>query len=135
LLRHRTASIITIAVCEQVTKYVGSWICLTFKNWRNMSGYTDHHAFVGLGLSHLVPNADCCVIAGVYTGLENHAPTAIMSQASLNAHIVKLFGGIVFIIILEIILNIQERQPASSTAKKWNSLFTQCQKSYTARIQ
>jgi hypothetical protein len=91
-----------------------------------MSGYADSHAFVGLGLSHLVPKAYCCVIVGIYTGLENHVVTAIMSQASLNAQIVKLFGAIVFIIILEIIileriLNIQKRQPASSTARNMES--------------
>jgi hypothetical protein len=86
-----------------------------------MVGYTDHHASVGLGFSHLVPNADCCVIMGIYTGLENHVITAFMSQASLNPQIVKLFGGIVFIIILERILNIQERQPASSTARNLES--------------
>jgi hypothetical protein len=66
-----------------------------------MSGYMGHHAFVGLGLSHVVPNTDCLVIVGIYTGLENHVITAIMSQASLKAQIVKLFGGIVSIIILE----------------------------------
>jgi hypothetical protein len=86
-----------------------------------MTGYTDHHAFVGLGVSHLVPNADCCVSVGIYTGLENQVVTAIMSQASLNAQILKLFGGIVLIIILERILNIQERHPASSTARKLES--------------
>jgi hypothetical protein len=69
----------------------------------------------------LAPKADCCVIVGIYTGLENHVITAIMSQASLNAQIVKLFGGIVLIIILERISNIQERQPASSTARNLES--------------
>jgi hypothetical protein len=121
LLRQSIVFAITIAACEQVTKYGGSWLCLTFKNWRNMPGYMDHHAFVGLGLSHLVPNADCCVIVGIYTGLENHFVTAIMSQASLNAHIVKLFGGTVSIIIFERILDIQERQLASSTSRNLES--------------
>jgi hypothetical protein len=68
-----------------------------------MSGYMSHHAFVGLRLSALVPKADCCVIVGLYTGLENHVVIATMSQASLNAQIVKLFGGTVFIIILELV--------------------------------
>jgi hypothetical protein len=86
-----------------------------------MSGFMGHHAFVGLGFSHLVPKADCCVIVGIYTGLEDHVVTDIMSQASLNVQIVKLFGGIIFIIILERILNIQERQPASSTARNLES--------------
>jgi hypothetical protein len=86
-----------------------------------MSGYMGHHAFLGLGLSQLVPKADCCVIVGIYTGMENHVVTATMSQASLNAQIVKLFGGTVSIIILEKILNIQERQPASSTARNLES--------------
>jgi hypothetical protein len=56
-----------------------------------------------------------CVIVGINTGLENQVLTAIMTHASLNAHIVKLCGGIVFILILERILNMQKRQPASST--------------------
>jgi hypothetical protein len=116
LLRQNIVSAIIIAACEQATKYGGSWLCLTFKHWRKMSGYMGHHAFVGLGLSPLVPKADCCVIVGIYIGLENHVVIATMSQA-LNAQIVKLFGGIVFIIILERILNIQEGHPASSTAR------------------
>jgi hypothetical protein len=121
LLRQSIVSAITIAACEQVTKYAGSWLGLTFKNWRNMAGYMGHRAFVGLGLSHLVPKADCCVIVGIYAGLENHIITDIMSQTSLKAQIVKLFGGTVSIIILERILNIQERQPASSTARNLES--------------
>jgi hypothetical protein len=80
-----------------------------------------HHPFVGLELSPLVPKADCCVIVDIYTGLENHVVIATMSQASLNAQIVKLFGGTVFIIILERIYNIQEKQPASSTARNLES--------------
>jgi hypothetical protein len=72
-----------------------------------MSGYMGNHAFVGLGLSHLVPEADCCVIMGIYTGLGHHVITATRSQASLNAQIVKLCGGTFSIIILERILNIQ----------------------------
>jgi hypothetical protein len=120
-LRQNIVSAISIAACEQATNCGGSWLCLTFKNWRKMSGHMGHHAFVGLGLSPLVPKADCCVIVGIYTGLENHVVIATMSQASLNAHIVKLFGGTVFIIILERILNIQERQPASSTARNLES--------------
>jgi hypothetical protein len=43
-----------------------------------MSEYMGHPAFVGLGLSHLVPKADCCVSVGIYTGLENHVVTAII---------------------------------------------------------
>jgi hypothetical protein len=120
LLRQNIVSAITIAACEQAKKYGGSWLCLTFKNWRKMSGYMGHHTFVGLGLSPLVPKADCCVIAGIYTGLEKHVVIATISQASLNAQIVKLFGGTVFIIILEIILNIQERQPASASSTARN---------------
>jgi hypothetical protein len=112
LLRQIIVSVITNAACEQVTNHGGSWICLTFKNWRKMSGYMGHHAFVGLVLSHLLPNADCCVILGIYTGLENHVVAAVMSQVLLQANIVKLFGGVVFIIIFERRLNIQERQPA-----------------------
>jgi hypothetical protein len=134
-LRQSIVSAITIAACKQVTKYGGSWLCLTFKNWKKMSGYMGHHAFVGLGFSPFLPKAYCCVIVGIYTGLENHVVTATKSQVSLNAQIVKLFGVIVFIIILERILNIQERQPASSTAinleypmhppsKKLPSLYT-----------
>jgi hypothetical protein len=69
----------------------------------------------------LVPKVDCFVTVDIYTGLENHVITAIMSQASLNAQIVKLFGWIVFIIILERILNIQEHQPTSSTARNLES--------------
>jgi hypothetical protein len=110
-LRHNIVSAITIAVCEQATKYGGSWLCLTFNSWRKMSGYLGHHSFVGLGLSPLVYKADCCVIVGISIGLENHVVIATMSHASLNAQIVKLFGGIVSIIILEIISNKQERQP------------------------
>jgi hypothetical protein len=72
-------------------------------------------------LSPLVHKADCCVIVGIYTGLENHVVIATMSQVSLNAQIVKLFGGIVFIIILERISNIQERQRVSSTARNFES--------------
>jgi hypothetical protein len=100
-LRQNTVSAITIAACKQATKYGGSWLCLTLKNWRKISGYMGNHAFVGLGLSALVHKADCCVIVGIYTGLENHVVIATMLQASLKAQIVKLFGGIVFIIIPE----------------------------------
>jgi hypothetical protein len=120
-LIHNIVSAITIAACEQATKYGGSWLCLTFKYWRNMSGYLGHNAFVGLGLSPLVHKADCCVIVGIYTGLENHVVIATTSQASLNVQIVKLFVGIVFIIILDRISNIQERQPISSTARNLES--------------
>jgi hypothetical protein len=134
LLRQSTVYVIIIAAYEQVTKYGGSWLCLTLKNWRNMSGYTDHHTFVGLELSHLVPKADCCVIVGIYTGLENHVITTIMSQASLNAQMVKLFVGTVFIIILERILNIQECQPTSSTARNLEFPMHPKSKSYTACI-
>jgi hypothetical protein len=77
-----------------------------------MSGFMGRHTFVGLGLSPLVHKADCCVIVGIHTGLENHVVIDTMLQASLKAHIVKLFGGIVFIIISERISNIQERQRA-----------------------
>jgi hypothetical protein len=52
-----------------------------------------HHAFVKLGLSPLLPKADCCVSVGIYTGLENHVVIATMSQASLNAQIVKYLVG------------------------------------------
>jgi hypothetical protein len=121
LSRQSVVSVITVSACEQVTKYGGSWLCLKFKNWRKMSGYMGHHAFVRLGLSHLVTKADRCVIVGIYTEMENHVVTATMSQASLNAQIVKLFGGTVSIIILEQILNIQERQPVSSTARSLES--------------
>jgi hypothetical protein len=86
-----------------------------------MSRYMDHHAFVGLGLLHSVPNADFCVIVGIYTGQEHHVVTDIISQVSVKSQIMKLFGGIAFIIILERILNIQERQPASSTARNLES--------------
>jgi hypothetical protein len=113
------------------------WVmpCLTFKNWRKISGYMGHHAFAGLGLSHLVPKEDCCVIVGIYTGLKNHVVTDIISQASLKAQIVKLCGGTVFIIILERILNIQERQPASSAARNLESPMHPTSKSYQACIQ
>jgi hypothetical protein len=47
----------------------------------------------------------------------------------------ELFGGIVFIIILERILNIQERQPASSTARNLESPMQPTSKGYTACIQ
>jgi hypothetical protein len=77
-LRKSIVSTITIAACEQVTKYDGSWLCLAFNNWRNMSGYVNSHALVRLGLSHLVPNAECCIIVGIYTGLENHIVADIM---------------------------------------------------------
>jgi hypothetical protein len=120
-LRQNIVSAITIAACKQATKYGGSWLCITFKNWRKMSGYLGHHTFVGLGLSPLVHKAYCCVIVDIYIGLEYHVVIATMSQASLNAQIVKLFGGIVFIIILERISNIQERQPVSSTARNLES--------------
>jgi hypothetical protein len=85
LLRQNMVSAITIAACEQATKYGGPWLCLTFKNWRKMSGYMGQHASVGLGLSPLVPKAECCVSVDIYTGLENHVVIATMSQASLNA--------------------------------------------------
>jgi hypothetical protein len=105
-LRKSKLSLITIAACTYVTYYGGSWLCLTFNNWRKMSRYMDHHAFAGLGLSHSVPKADFCVIVGTYTGQVNHDITAIISQVSLKAQIAKLFGEIAFIIILERILNI-----------------------------
>jgi hypothetical protein len=112
LSRQSTVSVISIAACEQVTKYGGSWLCLMFKNWRKMSGYGSPR-FRRVMIVTLSTQGSC-VIVGIYTGLENHVVTDIMSQASLNAQIVKLFGEIVFILILERILNMQKRQPASS---------------------
>jgi hypothetical protein len=70
----------------------------------------------GLGLSQSVIKADYGIFVGIYTGQENHVDIAIISQMPLKAHIMKSFGGIAFIIILERILNIQERMVASSPA-------------------
>jgi hypothetical protein len=81
----------------------------------------DPHAFAGLGMSHSVLEVYFCVFLAMYTGQLYHFTTAIISQKSLKAQIVTLCGGIAFIIILERILNIQERRPTSSAARKWES--------------
>jgi hypothetical protein len=51
-------------------------------------------------------------------GHESHVGIVIILMILLKALIVKLFGGKASIIILERILNIQERLPTSSTRKK-----------------
>jgi hypothetical protein len=93
-----------------------------------------NHAFAGLVLSESVRNAYYCVFVGMSTGKENYAVIAIiLSQMPLKSHIVKLFGGVAFIIISERILNIQGRLLTSSTSRNWE--FHIHPMLYTASIQ
>jgi hypothetical protein len=61
---------------------------------------------------------DLCVFVSMYIGQASHVVIVIILLILLKALLAKLFGGKASIIILEIILNIQERLPTSSMRKK-----------------
>jgi hypothetical protein len=81
--------------------------------------------FRRVGIVTLSAGGSFYVFVAVYIGHASHVGIVIILLILLKALIAKLFGGEASIIILERILNTQERLPKSSTRRKSESHITQ----------